>query len=198
MRSTATRLEALHQKRLLLLRFCLINNKDNAFKTTPSALAVGHLALQGCSESLRPEPSSGTWKGGVDSQGSTLMSSPKKKSSRKKPHDMSADELMREINKLNSLLQDKLKTERDTEEDEHQRLLKKMLGRPIRITLEGDPLHGQEAVITGPRGDSKNPMCWRFPLSSGENKCKARTSFKLLPCDASPQGLKLEHQGSCR
>jgi len=55
------------------------------------------------------------------------MSSPKKKSlSRKKPHDMSADELMREINKLNSLPQDKLKMECDTEEEEHQLLLKKI------------------------------------------------------------------------
>jgi len=112
------------------------------------------------------------------------MSSPKKKSSsRKKPHDMSADELMREINKLNALLRDKLKIERDTEEEDYQLLLKKMVGRRIRIALEGDPLHGQEAVITGPHGDSKNPMYWWFLLSSGEKKCKARTSFKLLSID---------------
>jgi len=108
------------------------------------------------------------------------MSSPKK-APRKKPRDMTADELMKEINKLNSLLQDKLKIERDTEEEECQLLLKKMVGRRIRITLEGDPLYGQEAVITGPRGDSKNPMYWWFLLSSGEKKYKARTSFKLLP-----------------
>jgi len=38
---------------------------------------------------------------------------------------MTAHELLREINKLNSLLQDKLKIERDTEEEECQRLLKK-------------------------------------------------------------------------
>jgi len=110
------------------------------------------------------------------------MSSPKKKTSRKKPHDMSADKLMREINKLNSLLQDKLKIERDTEEEEYQLLPKKMVGRRIRITLEGDTLFGQEAVITGPRGDSKKPMYWWFRLTStGEKKYKARTSFKLLP-----------------
>jgi len=103
------------------------------------------------------------------------MSSPKK-APRKKPRDMTADELMKEINKLNSLLQDKLKIERD------QALLQKMIGRRIRITLEGDPLHGQEAVITGPRGDSKSPMYWWFRLdSTGERKYKARTSFKLLP-----------------
>ena len=41
---------------------------------------------------------------------------------------MSADELMREINKLNSLLQDKLKIERATEEEEYQFLLKKVVG----------------------------------------------------------------------
>ena len=109
------------------------------------------------------------------------MSSPKK-APRKKPRDMTADELMKEINKLNSLLQDKLKIERDTEEEEYQALLQKMIGRRIRITLEGDPLHGQEAVITGPRGDSKSPMYWWFRLdSTGERKYKARTSFKLLP-----------------
>jgi len=110
------------------------------------------------------------------------MSSPKKEPrKRKNPRDMSSEELMKEINKLNSLLQDKLKIKRDTEEEEYQVLLRKMVGRRIRITLEGDPLHGQEAVITGPRGDSKNPMYWWFLLSSGEKKCKARTSFKLLP-----------------
>jgi len=118
-------------------------------------------------------------------QGSILvidtMSSPKK-APRKKPRDMTADELMKEINKLNSLLQDKLKIERDTEEEEYQALLRKMVGRRIRITLEGDPLFGQEAVITGPRGDSKSPMYWWFRLdSTGEKKYKARTSFKLLP-----------------
>ena len=111
------------------------------------------------------------------------MSSPKKEpSKRQNPRDMSAEDLMKEINKLNSLLQDKLKIERDTEEEEYQALLRKMVGRRIRITLEGDPLHGQEAVITGPRGDSKRPMYWWFRLdSTGEKKYKARTSFKLLP-----------------
>jgi len=94
---------------------------------------------------------------------------------------LQADELMREINKLNSLLQDKLKIERDTEEEEHELLLRKMVGRRIRITIKGDPLYGQEAVITGPRGDSKNPMYWWFLLSSGEKNYKAPTSFKLLP-----------------
>ena len=125
----------------------------------------------------------------TDPQGSgwsevDTMSSPKKGQAprKKKPRDMSADELMREINKLNSLLQDKLKIERDTEEEEYQALLQKMVGRRIRITLEGDPLHGQEAVITGPRGDSKRPMYWWFRLdSTGEKKYKARTSFKLVP-----------------
>ena len=110
------------------------------------------------------------------------MSSPKKAPHKKKPRDMSADELMKEINKLNSLLQDKLKIERDSEEEEYQALLRKMVGRRIRITLEGDPLYGQEAVITAPQGNSKSPMYWWFHLdSTGEKKYKARTSFKLLP-----------------
>jgi len=111
------------------------------------------------------------------------MSSPKKEPrKRKNPRDMSAEDLMKEINNLNSLLQDKLKIERDTEEEEYQALLSKMVGRRIQITLEGDALYGQEAVITSPRGDSKSPMYWWFRLdSTGEKKYKARTSFKLLP-----------------
>jgi len=183
MHSTATRLEVVNQK-ITLLPFYL--NEDNILLLTKTIVPsqVAYKALQGCSEALRPELSSGTWKGGVDSQGLTLMSSPKKKSSRKNPHDMSADELMRAINKLNSLLQDKLKIKRDTEEEEYQLLLKKMIGRRIRITLENDPLYGQEATITGPRGSSKKHMYWWFNLSStGEQKYKARTSFKLLPRD---------------
>jgi len=63
---------------------------------------------------------------------------------------MSTDKVMREINKLNSLLQDKLKIEHGTEEEECQLLLKKVVGCQIRITLENDPVCGQEAAITGP------------------------------------------------
>jgi len=96
---------------------------------------------------------------------------------------MTADELMKEINKLNSLLQDKLKIERDTEEEEYQTLLRKMVGRRIRITLKDDPLCGMEAVITGPRGKSKKPMHWWFRTTTGIEAYKAKTSFKLLPID---------------
>jgi len=115
----------------------------------------------------------------------TTMASPKKAPSstkKKSPRDMSIDKLTREINKLNNLLQDKLKIEHDAKEEEYKLLLKKMVGRRIRITLEGDPLYGQEAVITGPRGDSKKPMYWWFELKlTGEKRYKARTSFELLP-----------------
>jgi len=120
------------------------------------------------------------------------MSSPKKATrttKKKAPRDMSADELMREINKLNSLLQDKLKTERDTEEEEYQLLLKKLVGRRIRITLKDDPLCGMEAVITGPRGKSKKPMYWWFLTTIGIEAYKARSSFKLLPVDDSTEPL---------
>jgi len=100
---------------------------------------------------------------------------------------MSADELMGEINKLNSLLQDKLKIERDTEEEEYQALLKRMIGRRIQITLKDDPLYGMEAVITGPRGKSKKPMCWWFRTTTGIEAYKAKTSFKLLPLESSSE-----------
>jgi len=116
------------------------------------------------------------------------MSSPKKESCMKKtPHDMSTDELMREINKLNSLLQDKLRIEHDTEEQKYQNLLKKMIGRRIRITLQGDPLYGMEAVITGPRSKSKKPMYWWFQTTTGIEAYKAKTSFKLLPLESSSE-----------
>jgi len=96
---------------------------------------------------------------------------------------MTADELMKEINKLNSLLQDKLKIERDTEEEEYQALLRKMVGRRIRITLKNDPLYGMEAIILKPRGQSKKPMYWWFRTTTGIETYKARTSFKLLSVD---------------
>jgi len=103
---------------------------------------------------------------------------------------MTADELMKEINKLNSLLQDKLKIERDTEEATYQALLCKMVGRKIRITLKDDPLYGMEAVITGPRGKSKHPMYWWFQTTTGIEAYKAKTSFKLLPVvDATEQAM---------
>jgi len=121
------------------------------------------------------------------------MSSPKKEPrQRKNPRDMTADELMKEINKLNSLLQDKLKIERDTEEEEYQALLKRMIGRRIRITLQGDPLYGMEAVITGPRGKSKRPMYWWFRTTTGIAAYKAKTSFELLPVDSKPHASSEE------
>jgi len=116
------------------------------------------------------------------------MSSPKKEPrQRKNPRGMSAEELMKEINKLNSLLQDKLKIERDSEEEEYQALLRKMVGRRIVITKKDDPLCGMEAVITGPRGKSKKPMYWWFRTTTGIEAYKARTSFKLLPLESSSE-----------
>jgi len=115
------------------------------------------------------------------------MSSPKKAPRKKSPRDMTADELMKEINKLNSLLQDKLKIERDTEEEEYQALLRKMAGRTIQITLKDDPLYGMEAVITGPRGKSKKPMYWWFRTTTGVEAYKSKTSFKLLPLESTSE-----------
>ena len=77
---------------------------------------------------------------------------------------------------------DELHKQIDEGEARYQALLKKMVGRRIRITLEGDALYGQEAIITGPRGDSKKPMYWWFRVvTTGEKRFKARTSFELLP-----------------
>ena len=79
---------------------------------------------------------------------------------------------------------DELHKQIDEGEARYQALLKKMVGRRIRITLEGDPLYGKEAVITGPRGESKKPMYWWFRVvSTGEKQYKARTSFELLKQD---------------
>ena len=77
---------------------------------------------------------------------------------------------------------DELHKQIDEGEARYQALLKRMIGRRIRITLEGDALYGKEAVITGPRGESKKPMYWWFTVcSTGEHRFKARTSFELLP-----------------
>jgi len=65
-----------------------------------------------------------------------------------------------------------------------------MIGRRIWITLEGDPLYGQEAVITGPRGKSKKLMYWWFRTTTGIEACKAKTSFKLLPLDGASSETK--------
>jgi len=107
------------------------------------------------------------------------MSSPKK-APRKKPRDMTADELMKEINKLNSLLQDKLKIERDTEEEEYQALLRRMIGRRVRITVKG-PHQGKEGVITRHAGDTFHPVNWYVKLPDGSETRKHKGSFKLLP-----------------
>jgi len=75
---------------------------------------------------------------------------------------------------------------RQAEEGEiqYQSLLRKMIGRRILITKKNDPLFGMEAIITGPRGQSKKPMYWWFQTTTtGVKQYKARTSFKLLPDD---------------
>jgi len=109
------------------------------------------------------------------------MSSPKKEPrKRKNPRDMSAEELMKEINKLNSLLQDKLKIERDTEEEEYQALLRRMIGRRVLITVKG-PHQGKEGVITRHAGDTFHPVNWYVKLPDGSETRKHKGSFKLLP-----------------
>ena len=111
------------------------------------------------------------------------MSSPKKEPrKRKNPRDMSAEELMKEINKLNSLLQDKLKIERDSEEEEYQALLQRMIGRRVLITVKG-PHQGKEGVITRHAGDTFHPVNWYVKLPDGSETRKHKGSFKLLPRD---------------
>jgi len=96
---------------------------------------------------------------------------------------MTTDELMKEINKLNSLLQDKLKIERDTEEEEYQALLRKMVGRRVLITVKG-PHQGKEGVITRHAGDTFHPINWYVKFPDGSESRKHKGSFKLLPRDA--------------
>jgi len=112
------------------------------------------------------------------------MSSPKKEPrKRKNPRDMSAEELMKEINKLNSLLQDKLKIERDSEEEEYQALLRRMIGRRVLITVKG-PHQGKEGVITRHAGDTFHPVNWYVKLPDGSETRKHKGSFKLLSRDS--------------
>jgi len=99
-------------------------------------------------------------------------------------------ELQEEIDALTDQLAATLRLEmadltRQAEEGEiqYQTLLRKMIGRRILITKKNDPLFGMEAVITGPRGQSKKPVYWWFQTTTGIKRYKARTSFKLLPYD---------------
>jgi len=106
------------------------------------------------------------------------------------PPRKTSKEIQAEIDALTDQLAATLRLEiedltQQVEEGEakYQALLRKMVGRRIRITKRGDPLFGMEAVITGPRGKSKKPMHWWFQTATGTKQCKARTSFKLLPDD---------------
>jgi len=79
----------------------------------------------------------------------------------------------------------KLETEETTarmkdEDEQHRALLSKMIGRRVIMLAEGE-LKGQEAVIAKPHGRSKKPMHWWFRVvSTGEERCKAATSFRPL------------------
>jgi len=87
---------------------------------------------------------------------------------------------MKEINKLNLLLQDKLKIERDTKEEEYRSLLRKMIGRRVLITVKG-PHQGKEGVITRHAGNTFHPVNWYVKLPDGSETRKHKGSFKLLP-----------------
>jgi len=106
----------------------------------------------------------------------------------------SSKEIQAEINALRDQLAATLRLEIaelqeqvDQGEAKYQALLKRMIGRRIRITLKDDPLYGMEAVITGPRGKSKKPMYWWFRTTTGIEAYKAKTSFKLLPLESSSE-----------
>ena len=99
-------------------------------------------------------------------------------------------ELKAEIDALTKQLEDGLRVETDAkaklaiaDEKEYQALLRKMIGRRVLITVDGDALYGKEAIILKPRGKSKHPMYWWLKLLSEPygDIYKARTSFKLLP-----------------
>ena len=99
-------------------------------------------------------------------------------------------ELKHEIDALTKQLEEGLRVETDAkaklaieEEKKYQALLKKMIGRRVLITVDGDALYGKEAIIIKPRGKSKSPMYWWLNLLSEPygDIYKARTSFKLLP-----------------
>ena len=106
--------------------------------------------------------------------------------------DKTTDELKQEIDALTKQLEEGLRVETDAkaklaiaDEKEYQALLKKMVGRRVLITVDGDALYGKEAIILKPRGKSKHPMCWwlKFLNEPYGDIYKARTSFKLLPKD---------------
>jgi len=97
-------------------------------------------------------------------------------------------EIQAEIDALTDQLAATLRLEiadltRQAEEGEAkcQALLRRLIGRRIRITLKNDPLFGMEAIILKPHGKSKKPMYWWFRTTTGIETYKVRTSFELLP-----------------
>jgi len=112
------------------------------------------------------------------------------------PDRKTSKEIQAEIDALTDQLAATLRLQiadltRQAEEGEakYQALLRKMIGRKIRITLKDDPLFGMEAVITGPRGKSKKPLYWWFRTTTGIEAYKAKTSFKLLPLESSSESM---------
>jgi len=106
----------------------------------------------------------------------------------------SSNEIQAEIDALTTQLEQTLRLEIAelnqqvlAGEAKYQALLKKMIGRRIRITKKGDPLCGIEAVITRPHRKSKKPMYWWFRTTTGIKTYKAKTSLELLPLtDSTP------------
>lgn len=57
---------------------------------------------------------------------------------------------------------------------------KKLVGRTV-IVLVGQGYRGRKAIVTGPRGSSKQPMYWNLRmLDDGENIYKCKSSFVVM------------------
>jgi len=66
--------------------------------------------------------------------------------------------------------------------DKRQQLLKKYVGKRVKITITG-PYHGQDATVTGPRGKQMVPTYWYLLLANGKTIHKASTSFNICKTD---------------
>ena len=103
-------------------------------------------------------------------------------------NELSVEELQEEIERLRQILERKLQIDASHQRApsgssqskwaKHQRLLKKYVGKRVKITISG-PYYGQIATVTGPRGKQLEPVFWNLLLQNGKKKYKAKTSFIL-------------------
>ena len=111
----------------------------------------------------------------------------KKKTPKSNAEPRPSKEVKDDLEELTKEFQAALKIETDekikaikAEDEQYRALLKRMIGRRVRITVKS-PYQGQEGVITQHAGNTKHPSNWYVLLSDGTETRKHKYSFELLP-----------------